>query len=509
LRALNTIARQDQNRVIKSEKASKLSIPKGGFMNKTALAWLEKIRSFAKFVSKKRCCLTQRRPATLMLWFFIATNAVMLPGHTAAAVLPDWEVQNWIGTWGTAPAGPTHPDQTQYFGNQTLRLVVRTSVGGSHVRIRLSNEFGNAPLVIGAAHIGVRQAGAAVSAATDRKLTFSGSSGISIPPNAAIVSDPVELKTAALSDLAISLYLPFSTPATTMHDGAFQTGYVSGTGDYSAMPVMPVERTILSWPFLTGVDVIGSNMGASIVMVGDSLTDGFYSTVDANRRWPDLLAARLQAAKLTLNPFGLTISRLLPNLMGNTSMLGVVNKGIGGNRLLQDMDEFPLYGKNLLARFSRDVTSQAGVQYLVILIGINDIGFPGTGATPISEAVSPDKMIAGYRQVIELAHEQGIAVFAGTITPLEGVPANYYTPEKELVRQAVNQWIRTGNEFDGIVDFDAALRDPTRTTRLLPAYDSGDHLHPNDAGMQAMANAVPLQLFRDNGFAKLRSLIGR
>jgi lysophospholipase L1-like esterase len=453
--------------------------------------------------------LTQLRSTIFLILIFIATAAPLPGGVANAADLPEWEAQNWVGTWATAPTGPPFPDQTQHFENQTLRLIVHASIGGSHVRIRLSNEFGNSPLNIGSAHIGVRQSGAVISAATDRKLSFGRLAAVSIPPGAVAISDPIELKVPALADLAVSIYLPYPTPAATIHDASFQTSFVSAPGDYSATPSLPVERTMTSWPFLNGVDVLGASLGASIVVVGDSITDGHYSAVDGSRRWPDMLAVRLQSARLSITPLGSMVSRILPNLASNTAMLGVLNKGIGGNRLFRDLDEFPLYGKNLLARFNRDVISQAGVQYLIVLIGINDIGFPGTGATPLSDAVTAESMIAGYRQLIELAHEHGISVFGGTLTPFEGVPPNYYSPQKEQVRQALNQWIRTGQEFDGVVDFDAAVRDPAQPSRLRPAYDSGDHLHLNDAGMQAMANAVPLQLFRQNGFAQLRSLFGR
>lgn len=274
--------------------------------------------------------------------------------------------------------------------------------------------------------------------------------------------------------------------------------------------MLPVQALLTSWPFLTGVDVQGRSLSASIVALGDSITDGSVTTTDANHRWPDLLTVRLQTARMPLAPFGGALRWLFPNLLGNTSMLGVLNKGIGGNRMLRDPGEQPLFGKATLARFDRDVLAQPGVEYMIVLIGINDIGHPGTGTIPASEEPTLNDMIAGYRQLIARAHEKGITVFGGTLTPFEGtIFPGYYSPQKEALRQAVNQWIRSSGEFDAVIDFEAAVRDPARPTRMLPAFDAGDHLHPNDAGMQAMANAIPLEIFRDNGFARLRELLRR
>jgi lysophospholipase L1-like esterase len=441
----------------------------------------------------------------------LAAATIALPITPASALdTRAWETQNWVGTWSTAPAGPPLPAALQQFNDQTLRLIVHTSIGGNQVRVRLSNEFGTTPLQIGAAHVALRQGGATIVAGTDRVLTFSGNPSITIAPGAPVLSDPVELNVPAMSDLAVSIYLPGPVAANTIHGSAFQTNYISQAGNYTDAYILPVARTIASWPFLTGVDVESSTLAASIVALGDSITDGSNTMRDANHRWPDLLAARLQSARQSLNPIGGTVGRLFPNLAGNTSILGVLNKGIGGNRLLRDPGEQPLFGRAALARFDRDVLAQAGVEYLIVLIGINDIGHPGTGTIPITEAVTPGDLIAGYRQLIARAHEKGITIFGATLTPFEGTTfAGYFTPQKEAVRQAVNQWIRTSGEFDGVIDFEAAVRDPAQPTRMLPAYDSGDHLHPNDAGMQAMANAIPLNLFRENGYARLRELFRR
>ncbi|XYJ11895.1 SGNH/GDSL hydrolase family protein [Telluria sp. B2] len=438
----------------------------------------------------------RRSPRRLLAAGTLALASLALP-LSAHADKGLWDTsQQWVGTWGTAPAGPPLPAQTQTFTDQTLRLIVHTSIGGSQVRIRVSNELGTTPLRIGAAHIALRQAGSDIVPGTDRVLTFSGATSITVPAGAPVLSDPVDLNVPALGDLAVSLYLPGEVQATTIHGSAFQTNYVSLPGNFTGAATLPTQRTITSWPFLTEVDVSAPGAGA-IVALGDSITDGAVTTIDANRRWPDLLALRLQT---TRDQAGSNAAS--PALRALNSRLGVVNRGIGGNRLLRDPGEQPLFGRAALARFDRDVLATAGVRHLIVLIGINDIGHPGTGTIPVTEAVTPQDLIAGYRQLIARAHAKGIPVYGATLTPFEGtVFPGYYTPEKEAVRQAVNNWIRSSDEFDAVIDFDRAVRDPSHPTRMLPAYDSGDHLHPNDLGMQAMANAIPLELFRNSGAA--------
>ena len=332
---------------------------------------------------------------------------------------------------------------------------------------------------------------------------------ITLPPGAPVLSDPVDLDVAALSDLAISLYLPGAVQATTIHGSAFQTNYVSQPGNFTGAATLPTQNTIGAWPFLTEVDVTEPG-GAAIVALGDSITDGSNTSTDANHRWPDLLALRLQTTRDLLGASSAARSDAMRAIGGKelaglatwNGRLGVVNRGIGGNRLLRDPGEQPLFGRAALARFDRDVLASAGVRYAIVLIGINDIGHPGTGTIPASEEPTVDDLIAGYRQLIARAHAKGIAIYGGTLTPFEGTTfAGYYTPAKEQIRQAVNNWIRSSDEFDGVIDFERAVRDPSHPTRMLPAYDSGDHLHPNDLGMQAMANAIPLQLFRSAGVA--------
>jgi lysophospholipase L1-like esterase len=421
-----------------------------------------------------------------------ARRGFLLAGIGLAAVLSwqpppvyaqGWNADRWVGTWGAGPGGPPLPANTQTFTDQTVRLIVHTSIGGTRVRIRLSNEMGSTPLRIGGAHIALRAGGADIQPGTDRPLTFSGFPGITIPPGAPVLSDPVDLNVPALSDLAVSLYLPGTQGATTIHGTASQTNYVSlPGGDFTGAATFPTQRTILSWPFLTEVDVTGN--GAAIVTLGDSITDGTRSTPDTNNRWPDWLARRLQIVR---DP-----------VAGVNAALGVVNRGISGNRLLSNPPEGSLAGRSIQERFDRDVLATAGVRYMTLMIGINDIG--NSSAT---NPVTANDLIAGYRQVIARAHAKGIAVFGATLTPFEG--AGYYSPEKEVVRQAVNNWIRSGDEFDGVIDFDRVTRDPSHPARFLPTYDSGDHLHPNDLGYQAMGTAVPLELFRSLGGGYLQA----
>jgi lysophospholipase L1-like esterase len=392
----------------------------------------------------------------------------------------------WIGTWAAAPQ-PPRPGTPQSFRNQSLRLIVHTSAGGTKVRIKISNTYGGQPLVIGAAHIARRSGEAEIDPGSDRALKFHGHASTKVPAKSIVVSDPVDLDVPALSDLAISLFLPETTPVTTWHVLAKQTSYVSAeTGNSTAAVKFPVAKKISTWPFLTGVDVAASHRGAAIVAFGSSLTDGDGSTPDTNRRWPDVLAERLQKQS------------------GNQAEVGVLNQGIIGNRLLNDSAQArTVYGAVLgeagLARFERDVLAQAGVEWVIVGLGINDIAFPGS-LTPLTESMSAESLISGYRQLIARAHKKKIRVIGSTHSPFEesflaALKVTFFTPEKEIVRQEVNRWTLSSGEFDGVIDFDALVRDPSHPTRLLPAYDSGDHIHPNDAGYAASANAIPLALF--------------
>jgi lysophospholipase L1-like esterase len=403
-----------------------------------------------------------------------------------AASSPD----HWIGTWSAATE-PAQPDSAQTFRNQTVRLIVHVSAGGKHVRVRLSNRFGDAPLVIGSAHVARRAAGADTIPGSDRKLAFGGTASVTIPAGSETTSDPMDLKIPARSDLAISLYFAKEAKATTSHALALQTSYLSA-GDATAAVKFRATETLSTWPFLTGVDVVASARSAAIVAFGSSLTDGDGSTEDANHRWPDLLAARLHACRRARN-------------------FGVLNAGLIGNRLLHDSPRAagnpfgPMLGEAGLKRFEYDVLAQAGVEYVLVALGVNDILFPAFPFTPPDEAVTSDALIAGYRQLIARAHEKGVRVIGTTIPPFEGAKfegaglnVELFTPDRERLRAAVNQWIRQGGAFDGIADFDQAVRDPAHPTRLLPAYAAEDHLHVNDAGNEATAKALGLsELFGD------------
>jgi lysophospholipase L1-like esterase len=393
--------------------------------------------------------------------------------------------QAWVGTWGTAVTGAATPPQpATIFDNQTVRQVVHVSTGGAVLRVRLSNEYGAGPLVIGAARVARSAGGSATVAGTDRPLTFGGRTSFSIPRGAPALSDPVRLSVPAQADLVISIFLPRSTPAATQHSSAFQRTFVAA-GDVTRATGLPGAQEATSWYFLSGVSVLGSAAG-TVVAFGDSITDGAVTTVDANHRWPDFLAARLHADRR----------------LGD---VGVVNKGIGGNRLLYDGNTLsdppfgglgPIFGDSALSRFDRDVAAQAGARHVIVLLGINDIGQPGS-ISPVGEAVSTDDLIFGHRQLIARAHERGLRIYGATLTPFQDTTIpGYYTAANEAKRQALNAWIRTGGEYDAVIDFDRAVRDPAEPGRMLPAYDSGDHLHPNDAGMRAIADAIPLRLFR-------------
>jgi lysophospholipase L1-like esterase len=369
-----------------------------------------------------------------------------------------------------APANP--PSQARplpAFGNHTLRQIVHTSVGGDRVRVVLSNVFGTSPLAIGSAHLSLRDKESSIAPASDRALQFSGRSAVTIPTGAVIVSDPVALSVPPFADLAIDIYVPESTAAgspLTSHNGARQTSYLSTPGNHSGETALPVETTISSWFFLARVEVSAPMNQAAIVALGDSITDGFNSTPDTNNRWPDHLAKRLGRS--------------------DSTRTAVLNLGIDGNKVLADG-----LGVSALARFDRDVLAQTGARYVVVLEGINDLGLARDAPRP-----SAGELIAGYEQLIARAHARDLKIYGATLMPFEGAAfAGYWTPEGEATRQAVNQWMRGRSAFDRVMDFDAIVRDPEAPTRYRPQYDSGDHLHPNDAGYQAVAAAIDLGLF--------------
>jgi len=409
-------------------------------------------------------------------WVLTAAVLAAACSQPAPATAPATAAPAWVGTWAASPqaplGGPIAPALT--FDDVTLRQIVHTSVGGSALRVRISNTFGDRDLAIGAARVALRADGAGVDAASDRELRFSGRTAIEIPAGATAVSDAVDLDVPAFSNVAVSLYLPEDSGPATSHGTGLQTGYVSESGNHVGTETFPVAREIQSWQFLSGVEVMAPADTTVIVAFGDSITDGAASTPDTNRRWPNYLARRLAARP-------------------DASPVAVLDQGISGNRVLHDV-----IGQNALARFDRDVLAWPGVTHVIVLEGINDIGFPAIQGAPFGDAVdtsavTADDLIAGYRQLIARAHAHGITIIGGTLTPYQG--ASYATDAGEQIRQTVNAWIRDGGEWDAVIDFDAAVRNPADPGRMQEALQSGDWLHPSDAGYEAMAAAIDLSLF--------------
>jgi lysophospholipase L1-like esterase len=374
---------------------------------------------------------------------------------------------HWVGTWAAAPA----PAETGAFSNQTLRMNARISIGGKTLRVRLSNAYGARPLTIGSAHIGIREKSAGIVPGSGRTLTFGGEASATIAAGALLLSDPVELEVAPLADVAISFFLPSDVPAAFGITGRYarQTNYISPPGDFSAETVMPVGRITDDWFFVSGIDVLAPGETGGIVALGDSLTDANISTHDAFCRWPDQLARRLVAR--------------------GGRQLGVMNQGLGGNRILHD-----IRGDSGLRRFDRDVLAQPGVTHVIVVLGTNDLR--NRWAKP-EEEVTAEQMIAGLKQMALRAHARGIEIFGGTLMPFENETflVGAWTPAREAVRQAVNAWIRDSGAFDAVVDFDKGVRDPEHPTRMLPIYDCGDHLHPSDLGYNRMGDIIDLALF--------------
>jgi lysophospholipase L1-like esterase len=381
---------------------------------------------------------------------------------------------HWVGSWASSPMSQrVNPGQPSP-ANSTYRNVVRISAGGPSIRVILTNEFGSRSLIVGSAHVAPSDANGTVQADTDRPLTFSGKSSVTIPAGALVVSDPVSLQVAPLATLAVSVYLADQRIGeTTCHEDGHATTFIAA-GDATASPTLAGARTITSWCFVKGVDVSAADaQAAAIVTLGDSITDGALSTNNTNHRWPDVLASRLQA-----DP--------------KTAHLSVLNEGIGGNRLLREGA-----GQAALARFDRDVLAQSGVRYLIILEGINDVGsiaHPRDAEDTMTAPQLTSALTFSLNQLVTRAHTHGIKVFGATLTPYIG--AGYASPAGEEAREAVNDWIRTSGVFDGVIDFDQVARDPANPKVFSPSVDSGDHLHPADAGYQTMGSSIDLSLFR-------------
>jgi lysophospholipase L1-like esterase len=376
----------------------------------------------------------------------------------------------WTGSWAAAPiAAPTNDSAPNPDGT-TYRDIVHLSLGGKAIRLRISNEFGTTPLKVTSIHAAL-SAGLgsdATQPGTDHAATFGGVESVTIPNGSAAVSDPIALPVKAFTNLAVSIFVPMQDGATlTYHALASSSNYMA-TGNIAAANTLTGATKISSWYLLKGVDVDAGPRAGSVVVLGASISDGTHSTPDKNLRWPDDLAARLQAAP-------------------KTAEIGVLNEGIAGARILHDIS-----GPSVLARLDRDVLAQSGAKYLIVSIGTNDIGrtfFP----TRPDEGVTAEQMIWGLQQIVLRAHARGIKVYGTTLNPFGG--AAYYNDAGEQMRKAVNAFTLSAGAFDGVIDFDKVTRDPEHPERLLPAYDSGDHLHPNDAGYKVMADAIDLKLF--------------
>jgi lysophospholipase L1-like esterase len=408
-----------------------------------------------------------QRKSSLVLVALVASAAALGRGKDA----------KWVGTWAASQQTPEPQNALAVddMGDMTMRQIVHLSIGGATLRLHISNAFGTEPLHFTSVHIArpLSSSGPQIDSGSDRALRFSGSQEVIVPPGAEYISDPIDYPVAPLSNLAVTLHLDSPPVRETSHPGSRATSYFVH-GDRVGAADLPDAKQVDHWYQLSGIDVRVSGDASAVAILGDSITDGHGATTNGNDRWTDVLAARLQASPSTRN-------------------IGVLNQGIGGNHLLTDG-----LGPNALARFDRDVLAQTGVRYVIVSEGVNDLGgLTRQGeASPSAHAALVDRILSAYEQMIERAHAQRLKIFGATILPFAG--SNYYHPpaSTEADRQAINQWIRTPDHFDGVIDFDKAVRDPERPDRLLPTYDCGDHLHPNPGGYRAMGDAIPLSLFQ-------------
>jgi len=365
----------------------------------------------------------------------------------------------WVSTWATAMQ-PTDSS----FNRQTIRMTVRTALGGDQVRIRLSNHFGTEALIIGEAHVALHDHGPAIVPGTDRTLSFSGRASVSIPPGGYIISDPVPLQVSPLGHLAITVYVPETTGMTTGQGVGLRTTYISPTGNFAGETIMPVASTSVAYYWLAEVYAAHSAPAALIVAFGDSITNGYLSTNDADGSWPSILGELLRHRS-------------------SGADISVINEGVGGNRIL--LPSHDSSGSNALARFDRDALDHPHVSAIIFLEGINDIG---SDPSPDGKIVTAGELEAATQQIITRCHLRGIKIIGGTLPPYGGAP--YFSVNGEQTRKAFNEWIRNSDSFDAVIDFDEALQDPNQADRFAPAYDSGDHLHPGAAGYAAMAGAA-------------------
>jgi lysophospholipase L1-like esterase len=425
------------------------------------------------------------RASVLFAFTTLMTSMAFAQGNKAQG--------HWVSAWSTAVMTPlvipgraaTAP---QSYENQTIRMVIRPSIGGDRLRVRFSNEFGTAPLVIGSAHIALVKQNGTIVAGSDRPLKFGGQASINISAGAPMLSDPVDLQVPAFTELAVSIYLPKASAPTTLHQLAQHETYISGPGDFTGAEVIPDAKTARSWFWLGGLEIWAGNKTSAIVALGDSITDGVGAKQGEYADWPDQLAMKLAEGK-------------------SSSSFSVTNMGIGANRILNEGA-----GASAIARFDRDVLAQAGVKDLIILEGINDIvrsrrmtppPAPAAGNAPAPAAnafqmptdpVTAQDLINGLQQMIDRAHEHGIRVFGATIMPYGAT--RMINDEGEAMRTAVNQWIRTSGAFDGVFDFDAAIRDPKEPIKEQDDLQSGDHVHPNAAGYKVLVGSMDISKLR-------------
>jgi lysophospholipase L1-like esterase len=416
-------------------------------------------------------------PGAVALLVVAVSLSIMAASRPAAARSG---ADGWITSWGASPqVAGLGTLAARGFRDQTIREVIFASAGGDPVRLELTNVYGTTPLHVGrvtVAQADPRDPDAAVALGTIHPVTFGGAASVVIPAGAEVLSDPVGMRVEPLEDLAVSVYLPDRTGPATMHFDAQQPNWVSGPGDHTAdRGAAAYTTSTLSWYYVSGLVVRSADMIGTVVTFGDSITDGVGSTAGADARWPNDLARRLDAL--------------------GAPALSVDDEGIGGNRLLGGAG---CCGASAQARFARDALDQPGVRDVILLEGINDIGI-GMAHPAREKGVTAARIIAAYRQLIAEAHARNVRIFGATILPYQG--AGYFTAAGETIREQVNAWIRISRAFDGVIDFDAVMSDPVNPLRLNPIYDSGDHLHPNDAGYQAMADAINLGMLFPQGLS--------
>ncbi len=399
--------------------------------------------------------------------------------------------KHWVASWGTAPmllvdppqawvrpppadAMPKNPAPSpippvpKELHDQSVRMIVRSSVAGDKVRLQFSNAQGVQPVLLGGVHVARHSGNGGIDARTDHALTFGGKSSVTLHPGGLVVSDPVDMAVPALAELAVTVYVPDTTATTTRHELGLNTTRIA-KGNVLSAAMLTTSETNRSYFWLAGVEVLAPSQTGLVIAFGDSITDGFMTSVDMHKDWPSLLAVRLQQDKAT-------------------AALGVVNMGISGNRVLRTGA-----GASALTRFDRDVLARAGGRWMLLLEGINDINFTALPGVPDDQKTTAAQIIEGLSQLVDRAHANGIKVMGATLTPMGGLWL--FNPDTEAMRQAVNTWIRTGGKYDALVDFDAATRDPQQPSRLKPEFDSGDHIHPNDAGNAAMASVIDIGVF--------------